>query len=145
MARTEAEKAERLSRLRAGSAIGLGLAFPVAQTLSLGDPVWGSSNVIHLLAWFVWAAAFAVFLVWGAGLFRGRIARLANDETTVENRNRALGMGFWGAVIAAFLAYWASFYEPITARDACRFIITFAATPALIRFGLLELRAIRDG
>ena len=138
--------AERMVRRRAAIAIGLGVAFTVAQAASLGDPVIGRQQVLHLGAWFLWTATLLAFLAWGSGLFRGRaLAGLVNDETTIDNRRRALGTGFWGAMTAAFLAFSASFYEPVAVRDACRLIVTLAAAPALIRFGWLELRALRDG
>ncbi len=146
MGRSDIDLAERVVRRRAWAAILLGALFMLSQALSLGDPPLGSSEVTHLAAWFLWAAAFALFLGWSTGLFRGRtLMGLINDEGTIEHRRRALGTGFWSAVIAAFMAYWASFYEPIAVRDACRLIVTFAAAPALIRFGWLELRALRDG
>lgn len=146
MARSDIDMSERLAWRRAWAAVGLGALFVLTQLASLGDPAIGSGPVMHLLAWFVWAALLLVFLAWGSGLFRRRaVSGLINDEGTVDNRRRALGFGFWCAVVAAFAAYWATFYEPIAARDACRLVVTFAIGPALIRFGLLELKALRGG
>ncbi len=146
MGQSNIDLAERMVRRRAWAAILLGGLFVLSQALSVGDPPMGKSEATHLLAGFLWVAAFAVFLGWSTGLFRGRtFMGLINDEGTIEHRRRSLGAGFWGAVIAAFMAFWASFYEPIEVRDACRLVITFAAAPALFRFGWLELRALRDG
>lgn len=146
MARSEHEAAERLAAARAWGAIALGVLFILAQSASLGDPPLGRSPVVHLAAWWAWAILLLLFLAWGAGLFGGRgLGRLVNDETTVDNRRRAMGLGFWGAIIAAGLAYAATFYEPVPARDALRLVVTFAVAPALIRFGLLERRGLGDG
>lgn len=146
MVRSDHDTAERLARARAWAAVVLGPLFVVAQAASLGDPPLGRTPVVHLAAWWGWAALLLVFIAWGAGLFRGRkFGGLVNDETTVENRRRALGVGFWGAVIGCFLAYAATFYEPVPARDALRLVVTCAVAPALVRFGLLELRGLRDG
>jgi len=145
VSRSKVDTAERVAWRRAWLAIGLGVLFALTQLLSLRDPVIGSSVVIHLAAWYAWAAALAVFLAWAGGLLRGRaLDALLNDEGGIEHRRRALAFGFWGAVLAAFLLYAFSFYETVSGRDACRWIVTCAVAPALLRFGWLEIRALRS-
>jgi hypothetical protein len=45
----------------------------------------------------------------------------------------------------AALVYGLSFYEPITAREAVRLVVTFGIALALLRFGTLERKALKDG
>ena len=46
---------------------------------------------------------------------------------------------------ACVLLYLVSFYEPLTGRDALHLVMTFGIAAALVRFGFLERRALRDG
>jgi hypothetical protein len=140
------DDADKRSLRRAWIAIGLGMVFVLSQLASLGDPPLGAATVAHLGAWIAWVVVLAVFLAWGSGVLGGRrLARLLNDESTVEHRRRASEAGLRGALAAAFIVYAATFYETIPARDACRLLVTATVAPALLRFGWLELRALRRG
>jgi len=136
--------ADRLVLRRAWCALLVGLLFLLAQLASLGDPPLGSGDALHLAAWMAWCGLFAGFVVWATGIAgpRGLFA-LLNDEGSVAHRLRALQLGFCGALLAAGLVYTASFYETVSARDACRLIVSAAITPALLAFGWLELRSLR--
>ena len=136
--------AEAFTLRRAWAAIAMGVVFVVSQGASLGDPSLGGSSVAHFAAWIGWTLILLLFLAWNVGaLSRRPLGRLANDESTVEHRQQAMTAGFWCALMAALVVYSATFYEFLSARDACRVFVTATLAPALIRFGWLELRALR--
>jgi hypothetical protein len=141
------DRIEQRSLRRAWIAIGLGVIFVLSQWASLGDPpLGGMATAAHLGAWIAWAAVLGVFVAWGTGVLGGRrLARLLNDESTIEHRRKASEAGLRGALAAAFIVYAATFYETIAARDACRLLVTATIAPALLRFGWLELRALGRG
>lgn len=140
------DHADKRSLRRAWIAIGLGVVFVLSQLASLGDPPLGAATVAHLGAWIAWAVVLGVFMAWGSGVLGGhRLARLLNDESTIEHRRKASEAGLRGALAAAFIVYAATFYETIPARDACRLLVTATVAPALLRFGWLELRALGRG
>lgn len=142
----DADRIEQRSLRRAWIAIGLGVVFVLSQLASLGDPSLGFATVAHLGAWIAWAAVLTVFVAWGTGVLGGRrLARLLNDESTIEHRRKASEAGLRGALAAAFIVYAATFYETIPARDVCRLLVTATVAPALLRFGWLELRALGRG
>jgi protein-S-isoprenylcysteine O-methyltransferase Ste14 len=143
----QTDLADRIAWGRARAATVMAVVFVAAQAGSFPDSVsLNRPQTIHLAAWIVWAAALLFFLAFAGGLFRGaRMRALLNDETTLDHRKRAMALGFWGAIGTAALVYAISFYEPISAREGARLIITFAIALALLRFGTLERRALKDG
>jgi hypothetical protein len=142
-----ADIAERAAWGRARAATALAIVFVAAQAGSFHDELpLNRPQALHLAAWIFWAAALLFFLVWGGGLFRSaRLRAVLNDETTLDHRRRAMVLGFWGALGTAFLLYVASFYEPISVREGARLVITVTIALALLRFGTLERRALKDG
>jgi hypothetical protein len=142
----QSDLAERLARGRARVATAMAVIFVTSQGASFRDDVpLNRPQTVHLAAWTVWAIALLVFLAWGGGLLRGRQVRgILNDETTVDHRRRAIALGFWGAMGTAFLVYGLTFIEPVSGREATRLIVTFGVAFALLRFGALERRALRD-
>jgi hypothetical protein len=143
----QTDLADRIAWGRARAATVMAVVFVTAQVGSFRDDLpLNRPQTLHLAAWIVWAAALLMFLAVGGGLFRGaRIRALLNDETTIDHRKRAMALGFWGAIGTAILVYGLSFYEPISAREGARLIITFGIALALLRFGTLERKALKDG
>jgi hypothetical protein len=138
---------DRIAWGRARAATVMAMVFVAAQGASFRDELpLNRPQTLHLAAWIVWAAALLMFLAWGGGLLRGkRVRALLNDETTLDHRRRALALGFWGAMGTAAFVYGLSFYEPLTAREAVRLVVTFGIALALLRFGTLERKALKDG
>jgi len=142
------ELAHQLAWRRARIATPMAIVFAISQAGSFpaDNATLNRPQIFHLVAWGVWAVALLVFLLGGFGMFRGaRVRALLNDETTLDNRRRALALGFWGAILAAIGMYALTFAAAISARDATRLIITIAIVLALLRFGMLENRALKDG
>jgi protein-S-isoprenylcysteine O-methyltransferase Ste14 len=139
--------AERIAWGRARVSTVMAIVFITAQAGSFHDDLpLNRPQALHLSAWIVWSFALLFFLGVSGGLFRGtRIRAMLNDESTQEHRRRAIVWGFWGAILTAFLVYGLSFYEPMTAREAVRLVITFGISFALLRFGTLERRALKGG
>jgi hypothetical protein len=147
MAETDFEKAEKLTARRARMATVLGVVFITTQAATLRtDGELSRPEMITLKAWVVWAVAMLVLLMTGGGLLRGaRVRALMNDESTRANRLQAIATGFWIAIVTALVIYVATFWEVVDARQAARIIVTTALGGAMIRFGMLERRSLRDG
>lgn len=141
----QSDLAERLARRRARVATVMAIYFMATQAISFpGDIVLNRPGIVHLVGWVGWAAALLVLLALGNGLFRGGAMRgILNDETTLDHRKRAMALGFWAAIATAFVVFGLSFVEPISAREASRLIVTLTISAALLRFGMLERRALR--
>ena len=53
-----------------------------------------------------------------------------------------MACGFLIALASSVLLYIATFFEPVSAREALRLLLTMTIAAALIRFGNLEKRAL---
>jgi len=139
--------ADRAAWGRARAATALALVFGVTQWGSFRDePPFNRPEMIHIVVWVIWAVALCLFLAFSGGLLRGRAVRAQlNDESTRDHRRRAMALGFWGAMGAALVVYVLSYFEPITVREGVRLVITIAIMLALLRFGTLEKKALKDG
>lgn len=147
MTQDTADIVERAAWGRARAATALALVFIATQAVSFHeDPVLSRPALVHLIAYVFWAAALLFFLATGGGLFRSAKTRaLLNDETTLDHRRRAMVWGFWAALGAALIIFAVTLFEPLTAREGARFVITIAVAAALLRFGKLEKEALKDG
>jgi protein-S-isoprenylcysteine O-methyltransferase Ste14 len=139
--------AEKLTKRRARGSIVLGIFFLLSMATSIGvEPPMNRPQTLKLAAWIVWAAGLLFLLAIGGGLARGKTVRaLMNDDTTVENRRRAMVTGFWATVFAAFALYGISFFEAVSGRDAIRLLLSAAVGASVIRFGILEQRSLGNG
>jgi len=139
--------AERIAKGRARAATVMAMVFIAAQAGSFHDDLpLNRPQTFHLSAWIVWAAALLMFLAAGGGLLRGaKMRAVLNDESTQEHRRRAMVAGFWTALLASLVVYVASFFEPTGVREGVRLVVTLAIAAALLRFGTLERKALKDG
>ena len=145
MASKDMDLAEKLTLRRARVSIVSGVFFLTTMATSLGvDFPASRPESFKLAAWVVWAAALLFLLAVGGGLFRGRNVRaLMNDDSTVENRQRAMVKGFWAMVLSAFTLYGISLFEPISGREAIRLLLSAAIGASVISFGILEKRSLQ--
>jgi hypothetical protein len=142
----EHELADRVTRRRARM-------MPVLAALFLaGQPFYFARNQIALdtqiktAVWLAWAAILLLALAMAGGHFRGRAVRdLIEDEVTRANRLRAYAAGFWAAMATVFGIYGLSVFDNIQGRESLHLVMTFSVAAALITFGMLEKRALRDG
>jgi hypothetical protein len=144
---TDYEIADRISRRRARMFPILGIYFLAGQAIffgHVGEPERVAAFKIS--AWLVWAVVLLLALAFAGGPFRGRkIRALVEDEVSRANRARGYAAGFWGGCIAAIALYVLTMFEPVTGREAIHIILTATVASALIRFGTLERRALKDG
>lgn len=147
MSAEEMALAEKLTRRRARGLIISGIFFLSMMARSLGADFPASRpDTVKLAAWIVWAAALFLALAAGGGLLRGRTVRaLMNDESTIDNRRRAIVTGYWAMVLSAFALYAITLYEPISGREVIRLLLSAAVGASIIRFGILEQRSLKNG
>jgi hypothetical protein len=146
--RTISETAERLSSRRARALPVLGIVFLAQQASFLSMPEQSARPVDHLKigAWLVLTIVLLAGLATGGAWFRPRAVReLMNDESTRAHRQTAYSYGFWAAMGTAIGLYLVNLFEPVSGRDAVHIIVTVAVATALLNFGMLERRALRDG
>jgi hypothetical protein len=146
--RTVSEEAERLSMRRARALPALGMIFLAQQASFLSMPEHAARPVDHLKisAWLVLTIVLLAGLATGGGWFRSRAVRdLLNDESTRAHRQTGYVYGFWAAMGTALGIYIVNMFEPVSGRDAVHIIVTAAVATALLNFGMLERRALRNG
>jgi len=146
--RSNSESAERLSKRRARALPVLGIVFLAQQASFLSMPEQSARPVDHLKisAWLLLTIVLLAGLATGGAWFRPRAVRdLVNDESTRVHRQVAYVYGFWAAMGTALGIYVVNMFEPVSGRDAVHIIVTIAVATALLNFGMLERRALRDG
>jgi hypothetical protein len=145
MTETDFALADRLTQRRARFTTVMAIIFIATQSASIGpDMALSRAQTIQGGAWVIWSIALLTLLATGGGYLRSKAVRdLMNDETTRDNRNRALILGFWVAIVTALLIYAISFYEVFGAKEALRVVLTTSIAAALLRFGALERRSLK--
>ena len=145
--RSPSEQAERLGRRRARALPVLGVVFLAQQASFLSMPEQAARPVDHLKisAWLLLTIVLLAGLATGGGWFRSRPVReLLNDESTRAHRQTGYVYGFWAAMGTALGLYVVNMFEPVSGRDAVHIIVTVAVATALLNFGMLERRALRE-
>ena len=145
---SDVERAHGLGRRRARIFAFQAILFISWQALYFSGPAedpMRTVSAVKLSAWFVWALALLLMLATGGGLLRHRKLRgLLNDELTRQHRTRAYVTGFWAAAGACIFLYLVGMFEPVSGREAIHLILTALVGAAMIRFGTLERRALRE-
>lgn len=143
---TTAEQAERLSARRAR-------LFPVLAILYLGQQAsffaaadaGRTADHFKIGAWVVMSVVLLAVLISGGAFARKRELRdMLNDETSRAHRSDALGVGFVMAMVTAIIVYVLATATPIGTREAIHIIVSVGIAAAMIRFSMLERRAMRD-
>ena len=145
---SDVEMADRLSRRRSRVIPLLALLFISGQAMYFGTVAEPMRNVdaVRIAAWLVWALALLLLLATGGGFFRKKSVRaLMEEDVTLENRRRGIAFGFWTAMLSAVALYPLAMMEEVTAREAVHIVVTFGIGAALLRFAILERRALADG
>ena len=146
--RSVSETAEALSWRRARALPALAVIFLAQQASYLNMPAQPDRPVDHVKigAWLVLSIVLLAGLATGGAWFRPRAVReLVNDESTRAHRQASLVYGFWAAMAAAIALYIINMVEPVSGREAVHVMVSAAIGVALIRFGMLERRALKDG
>ena len=148
--RSIAEKAEFLSRRRARTLPALAIIFLSQQATfftTVNSPAPHSAYAVKISAWLVLSVVLlAALATKGFWLQPKEVRDLIDDENTRANRAEAMRWGFLFAMGAAIGVYLLTMFDPsVTARDAVHMVMTFGLAAALIRWGILERRAYRNG
>jgi hypothetical protein len=144
---TASQTADALSWRRARVLPALAVIFLAQQASYLNMPAQSGRPVdqVKISAWLALTIVLLVGLATNGAWFRPRAVReLINDESTRAHRQAGLVYGFWAAMAAAIALYVINMFELVSGRDAIHVIVSIAIASALIRFGRLERRALRD-
>jgi hypothetical protein len=141
---SNAEIADQLGRRRARILPMLGLFLIIQQSayFAHGD---GSRLVDHVRigAWVAMSAVVLLVLTTGGFWFRNaEIRAMLNDESTRANRAAALSTGFVCAMLGGMVIYVMQSAWAFTTGEAIHLIVTAGLFSALIRFAMLERRAL---
>lgn len=148
---TDNDTADRLMTKRARMMLALAVMFVAQQAIyftgnRLDEGKLRLVNYISIGGWMVLSIILLVGLATGGSLFRGGGVRaLMNDESTQANRAQGFQFGFLFTMAGAILLYILSLFTPVDGREAIRVLVTIGIAAALLRFGLLERRALKDG
>lgn len=146
---TDTDTAEGLVRRRARMMPTLAMLFVAQQAIYFSGPRMDDGrrlvNYIAISGWLMMSTVLLVLLTTGGSLFQSAAVRaLANDESTRANRAEGLSLGFLVTMLGAIALYFLSLFEPLSARETIHTLMTIGIAAALLRFGLLERRALRD-
>jgi len=142
---SESEEAERLSRRRARMMPLLAVFVLLQQIVFFAEDGVRTVSLVRSGAWLVLAAVIVAALATGGFWFKPKGVRaLMDDEVTRANRASALTLGFVVAMAMAIVLFALETFAPGSAstREAIHLIVTFGLVAAMIRFGLLERRAL---
>ncbi|MFL6785775.1 MAG: hypothetical protein ACJ8EH_01125 [Sphingomicrobium sp.] len=147
--RTIAERAEYLSKRRARMLPALAVIF-LSQQITFFSQMAGpgphSAERAKIAAWLVLSVVLLAALASkGFWLQPREVRELIDDENTRANRNEAMRWGFLFAMGSAIAIYVLTMFDTVTGREAVHIIMTFGLAAALIRWGVLERRAYKDG
>lgn len=147
--RTIAERAEYLSKRRARMLPALAVIF-LSQQITFFSQMAGpgphSAERAKIAAWLVLSVILLAALASkGFWLQPREVRELIDDENTRANRNEAMRWGFLFAMGSAIAIYVLTMFDIVTGREAVHIIMTFGLAAALIRWGVLERRAYKDG
>jgi hypothetical protein len=150
MTASDLAEAERLGRRRARALPAFALLFVIQQAAfyTANEPA-RLVRPVDFIRTGGWLALTLVLLagLWTGGFwFRRREVRaLMDDEVTRAHRADALSLGFLATILAAVVYYLVGVFEPTGARDALHGVVTVGIAVALLRFAMLERRALKDG
>ena len=146
--RTTAEQADHLSRRRARMLPLLALLYLTQQASFFAAAPADPERAVDYVKVGAWAILSLVLLAAlttkGFWLQRQEVRDMIDDEGTRAHRVAALGWGFVMAVLSAIILFLVSIVEPVSAREAIHVIVSLGIAAAIIRFALLERRAMRD-
>jgi len=148
MTASDIENADRLSRRRARMLPMLAVIFIFQQLAYFSEPDAGMRAVDHVKigAWVLLSIVLLLALATGGSWFRPKAVReLMDDEITRANRADAFRLAFFMSMGGAIALYFVSLFDPMSGREAIHLIMTIGIASALIRFGMLERRAHKDG
>jgi len=148
MTSSDIDTADRLTRKRARMLPFLALIF-VTQQISYfveADARVRMVDHVKVGAWLLLSVVLLCALATGGFWLKPRSVRaLMDDEVTRANRAEAFRIGFLVTMIAGIGLYFLDQFAPMRGRETIHILVTIGIATALIVFGALERRALRDG
>lgn len=141
---SNADLAERYSRRRARMMPALAAIFLIQQ-IAYFSHIDSRRAVEHVRigAWVVMSVVLLLILARGGAWRRPAAVRaLMDDDVTRANRATAMQLGFILAIGGAIAIYPFIDMLELTARQLTHLIVSLGLTAAMLRFGLLERRAL---
>ena len=145
--RSAAEQAEQMS-LRRARVLPLLVLIYVTQQFSYFSQTQTERLVDHgrIGGWVVLSLVLlAALSTKGFWFHRQEVRDLIDDESTRSHRRDAMVWGFLASMLVAILLYVVAMFEAVSGREAIHIIVSFGLAAALVRFGVLERRAHRNG
>jgi hypothetical protein len=145
--RSAAEQAEQMS-LRRARVLPLLVLIYVTQQFSYFSQTQTERLVDHVRigGWVVLSLVLlAALSTKGFWFHRQEVRDLIDDESTRSHRRDAMVWGFLASMLVAILLYVVAMFEAVSGREAIHIIVSFGLAAALVRFGVLERRAHRNG
>ena len=134
------ERAERASRGRAAVMALAAIVFITNAIVDFGQPAYSQPGWRGAI-WPLVALAWLLIVASGGGLRVGRRLReLMNDELSLQNRARAIAVGFYATNIAAVGVYYASWRVPMLPGDMLQLVTGIGISAALLVYAWLEWR-----
>ncbi|MEQ1547646.1 MAG: hypothetical protein ABL918_03240 [Chakrabartia sp.] len=140
--------AERFINLRilSSTIIPFGLMANYGTTYALQPTSW--VDVLHLFAgpffifWLVLILANGFENLWSNVPI---VRSLLGDDSTIENRRRAQGFGFWAMIVIGVGVYTLCQFVVMPDHKAAQLVVVLSISAAGLRFGYLEQRALSLG
>jgi len=149
MTRSDIETAERLGRKRARMWPVLAFLFVAQQGAYFSIPADDAARAVDHVrvgAWVVLSAVLLLILATGGFWRHSKAVRaLLNDEVSRAHRAEAMSLGFIVSMVFALVLYATVGLEAVSVRQAIHIIVSMGIVTALIRFAMLERRALGDG
>ena len=145
---SDIEAAHQLSRRRARMLPALAVIFIAQQGAYFAEPDGAARLVDHVKigAWLLLSVVLLLALATGGFWLKPKPVRaLMDDDVTRANRADAFRLGFLVTMAGAILLYLLNFLEPLSGREAIHLLVTIGIATALLRFAMLERRALKDG
>ena len=145
--RSAAEQAEQMS-LRRARVLPLLVLIYVTQQFSYFSQTQTERLVDHVRigGWVVLSLVLlAALSTKGFWFHRQEVRDLIDDESTRSHRRDAMVWGFLASMLVAILLYVVAMFEAVSGREAIHILVSFGLAAALVRFGVLERRAHRNG
>ena len=139
------EAADKLNDTRTRMAPCIGFLILALQQGVIFAWEWSSTStgdLVQMAIWLLFAIIMLLLLLSGGGWFLSEKTRkLANDEPSRANRDRAIGIGFVVSVITCFLVVAISPFEPLPAQRAAHIISSMGLGTAFLALGMTERTA----
>jgi len=141
MTASDIEQAERHSRTRSLIMAVMAVVLLIQGLIGFGDEASSMTPMLRHAMWGVTVGLWLVILATGGWFQLSRNVRsVMNDEVSLAHRSLALQAGFWTAILAGMILYFASLRWDMSLREGLRIIIDVAIAAALARYAWLELR-----